>query len=133
MRIGSKLLSLREDRKLNQAQMSDLLGVSTSVYARLERNETSAELDQLLYFSKKLQIPVQEFLPDTLTISSNNHKNQNGHIGLVMGNIYNYSDKDNLRSDLEKLEQENNFLKDKILSLQTEIENLKRIILLLEK
>lgn len=124
MKIGNRLLTAREDRQLSQTEMADLLGVSTSTYARIERNESSIELDQITNFSKILNIPIQEFLPDTITI---NNDNQNGHIGLVMGNIYNYSYSDQeLKFQLESQATEIKFLK-------TEIENLKEIIKLLKE
>jgi hypothetical protein len=59
-----------------------------------------------------------------------NGTNQNGQIGLVIGNVYRYSDKDSMQ-EIEKLQlqltskdQENTFLKEKITSQATEIENL---------
>lgn len=131
LRIGNRLLSAREDRKFNQAEMAELLNISTSTYARLERNETSLEMDQLVNFSKTLQIPVQDFLPESFSISSNNHQNQNGHIGLVIGNIYNYADKDEIAKELGNKNQEIEHLQEKIMLLEREIEHLKEINALL--
>lgn len=122
MKVGNRLLLARQDRKLNQAEMADLLGVTPATYSRLERNETSIGLEQVLNFSHKLQIPIQEFLPETVSINNNHH--QNGHIGLFMGNIYNYSDQ-KIAKELE--------LKDKeITYLKREVENLKEMIELLK-
>jgi transcriptional regulator with XRE-family HTH domain len=101
IRIGSRLFSAREDRKINQTEMAELLGVSVSTYSRLERNESSVDLVQLTKFSESLNIPIQDFLPETLSINSNHH--QNGHYGVVMGNIYNYSDKE-LINENQKLQ-----------------------------
>ncbi len=121
MKIGTRLLTARNDRKLNQAEMADLLGLAPSTYSRIERNEGSATLEQILDFSQKLSIPIQDFLPETISINSSN---QNGNIGLVMGTINYYGD--------QALAQENAFLKEKIQSQQTEIENLKEINALLK-
>lgn len=63
MKVGSRLYNERNERKLNQAEMAELLGVSTSAYARLERGETSAEMEQLAFFAKKLDIPFNDLLP----------------------------------------------------------------------
>jgi len=121
MKIGNRLLTERQGRKINQAEMAELLGLSSSSYSRIERNEGSVDLEQIIDFSQKLNIPIQDFLPDTLSINSNNnHQNQNGHIGLVMGNIYNYSDKD--------LAQENTFLKEKNSLLEKRIADLERLL-----
>ena len=121
MKIGTRLLTARNDRKLNQAEMADLLGLAPSTYSRIERNEGSATLEQVLDFSQKLDVPIQDFLPETISINSSN---QNGNIGLVMGTINYYGD--------QALAQENAFLKEKIQSQQTEIENLKEINALLK-
>lgn len=110
MKIGNRLLLAREERKINQAEMADILGVSPPTYSRLERNETSIELAQVLRFADILNIPVQDFLPETITL--NNTKTQNGQ-GLVLGNIYNYyySDQE-LHKENEVLNQKNH-LQDK--------------------
>jgi len=130
MRIGTRLLSAREERKLNQAEMSDLLGVSPSTYSRLERNETSVELEQVVQYSKILQIPIQEFLPDTLSVNNSNHEyNQNAQ-GLVLGSIYNYnySDKETILKEMAFKDKEIEFLKEKITLLEGKISDLEQII-----
>ncbi|SFF31888.1 helix-turn-helix domain-containing protein [Thermoflexibacter ruber] len=121
IKIGNKLMWEREERRLNQTEMANLLGLSQSAYSRLERNETSIEIEQIVNFAKKLQVPIQEFLPETFAIHSNN---DNGQVGFVIGNYYNYSDKE--------LAQENQFLKEKIQLLEGEIKNLKEMLNLLK-
>lgn len=115
MKIGHKLITARTARNFNQAEMSDLLGIATTTYSRLERNETSIDLEDLMAIAEKLEMPIQDFLPETITINSNN---QQGNIGLVIGNIYYYTDKDSLIKDLEHRlalkEQENKHLQEKI-------------------
>ena len=112
----------REERKLNQTEMAVLLGMSQSAYSRLERNEVSVEIEEIVNFSKKLQVPVQEFLPETFAIHNSN--NQNAQVGFIIGNFYSYGDKE--------LAQENAHLKEKVQSLETEIGNLKTIIALMK-
>lgn len=123
LKVGNRLFKAREDRKFNQAEMADLLSLSASAYARLERDETAADLEQLMQFSKKLQIPIQDFLPETFSINNNN-QNGHSHVGLLIGNIYNYSDKESNKI-IEEKDKEILFLKEKI-------ENLEKIISLLE-
>jgi transcriptional regulator with XRE-family HTH domain len=114
-KIGTRLFSVREERKLNQLEMADLLGVSPSTYSRLERNETSVDIEQVVNFSKILQVPIQEFLPETMAI---NNTNQEGQVGFLIGNFYHYSTQNELVKDLEnKLllkDQELAFLREKI-------------------
>ena len=131
LKVGEKLYAIRDKQNKNQAEMAELLGLSISAYQRVERNETFVTYEQLLSFAKTLEIPIQEFLPDTITL--NNTNNQNGQGGMILGNIYNnynYSGEETtkqLQVDLTTSLQEVNFLKEKITSLQTEIENLKEI------
>jgi transcriptional regulator with XRE-family HTH domain len=127
MRIGTKLLTVREDRKMSQAQMADLLGVSAPTYSRLERNETSIDLEQVVNFSKLLQVPIQEFLPETITINGTNH---NGQIGLVIGTVNHYSEKDTFH-EIEKLRLELSHKDEKIAALTSKIADLEKINTLL--
>jgi transcriptional regulator with XRE-family HTH domain len=137
MRIGNRLMTAREERKLSQAEMADLLNVSSSTYSRLERNESAVDLEQIVGFSKTLQIPIQEFLPDTFSINSSSQQNQNSHIGLVIGNVTHYSNRDelikNLETKVEAKDQENQFLKEKISLLETTITDLRNTVAVLQK
>jgi transcriptional regulator with XRE-family HTH domain len=134
MKVGTRLFTAREDRKLTQAEMADLLGVSSSTYARIERNETTADLEQISGFAKILQIPIQEFLPDTICVTNSSHQNNQNAQGLVLGNIYNYnySDKDKEQALLLK-DQEVSFLKEKITLLETSLTDLRNTVTLLQK
>ncbi len=41
MKVGQRLFTAREERKLTQAEMAEMLNVSPSTYARIERNVLS--------------------------------------------------------------------------------------------
>lgn len=127
MKIGNRLLIARQDRQLNQAEMADLLGISSATYSRLERNDTSIDIDQMVDFANKLEIPIQDFLPETISINNNNQDGHSSHIGLVIGDINHYSDKE-MRQTLALKEQEISFLKKENSLLANEIDNLKKII-----
>ena len=123
MKIGQRLATERANRKLNQAEMADLLEVPPATYSRIERGETSVEIEEVLRFSKKLNVPIQEFLPETISINNTNNDG-NSHIGLVIGDINHYSDKENLHTielkdkEIEFLKRENQLLQDKIQHLE---------------
>ena len=72
MQIGYKIKKIRDDRKFSQSEMAELLGISQSAYSRLERDETPVVLNELVRYAKTLNVPIQEFLPDTLNIQSVN-------------------------------------------------------------
>lgn len=84
LQIGTKLHAIRDERRLTQEEMGELLHMSTSAYARLERNETRVDVEDLQKFSKTLNIPMHEFLPDTFSIHNTNH----GQASVVFGNVY---------------------------------------------
>lgn len=115
IKLSSKLLSIREQRRLSQTEMAELLSLSTSAYQRLERGETSCDMQQLVKFSEVLQVPIQDLLPDTVTL--NNHNEGKGP-GVIFGNyivnIYNDTDIKNEIQDLKKIIQllTSNFKKD---------------------
>ena len=129
IKVGNKLMTIREERKINQAEMADLLGLSQSAYGRIERNETSPDIDQLVEFSKKLNVPIQDFLPDTFSI----HNNHNGgQAGIIFGTFNYYTEKN---AEILKLENENksqlleiSFLKQQINILQTHNELLDSLL-----
>jgi transcriptional regulator with XRE-family HTH domain len=87
LRLGQRLLTIRNDRQLTQAEMSDLIGVSQSAYSRIERNESSVDIEDVMRFSKILQVPVQEFLPETMSIHYENHQGQGGP-NLIFGDYH---------------------------------------------
>lgn len=126
MKVGNKLFSTREERKLTQNEMADLLGLSSSAYSRLERNQVSVEMEEVVNFAKILDVPFQDFLPDHLTI--NNSHNDNAQVGFIIGNYYSYGSEANekLAKEVEILTEKNEMLEGKIKDLEQIIELLKK-------
>lgn len=126
MKVGNKLFSTREERKLTQNEMADLLGLSSSAYSRLERNQVSVEVEQIVNFAKVLDVPIQDFLPEIFSIT--NRDNDNGHVGVLIGNFYNYGSEANekLAKEVEVLTEKNEMLEGKIKDLEQIIELLKK-------
>jgi len=114
---------------MNQDDFANLLGVSTSAYARMERNETSPDLSQILRWSEILNVPVQEFLPENITFQANN---ENGNVGIVLGNVNYYTEKTEVMKELEtenqRLRQEIRFLEEKNTLLQNQVDDYRRIM-----
>ena len=126
IKVGNTLNKAKEERKLTQTQteMAELLDVSTSTYSRLERNETSTALEQAVNFTNILQLPIQDFLPDTMSINHTN--NQNGQVGFVIGNYYSYGND-------QETAKKNQELEEKVKLLETRIKDLEEIIVLMKK
>ncbi len=112
LNISNKLLKIRDERKLSQAEMADILGLSTSSLARLERGDATVHFEDLSRYATILNVPIHEFLPDTMTIHNAHNSQQSG---LIFGNIYNYYDRTEYTKELElkikTLENENLLLK----------------------
>ena len=114
LRIGSKLLSIRDERRLSQEEMAELLSLSTSTYARIERNETSVEFEKLTSIAEALQVPIHELLPETIAITSKIDNSGYGG-GVIFGNQYFYtSETDRVKEllrEIAALKEENQSLK----------------------
>lgn len=127
LKVGNKFVAIREEKRLNQDEMAELLGISTSAYARMERNEVSPDIEQLVKYSQKLEVPIQEFLPDTVSIT--NRQNM-GQAGILFGNLYYYADVNqqtlHLSKDISNLENENRLLKEQIELLKNQINILEK-------
>jgi transcriptional regulator with XRE-family HTH domain len=62
--IASKIRDLREIREFTQAEMANLLNISTSAYGKLERGETSLLVCRLEEIAKALAVPILYFFSD---------------------------------------------------------------------
>ncbi len=121
MDIGTKIKKIRTKKGYSQLYMANKLGITTKTYSSLETQKNKIDAEKIQQIAKVLEIDWLELLKDDDKITQINGDNSNNnHL-----NIYT-SDKD-LAHALEKSQQEVSFLKEKITSLQTEIENLKEI------
>jgi transcriptional regulator with XRE-family HTH domain len=116
-RIGQHLLDIREQRNMTQAEMAHLLDVPLATYSRYERNESSVEYSKMVSFADKLKVPIQELLPDTVTINNSN-SGQGGSI--VFGNQIVYVGDSVVN---QSLAQENKSLKDELALLKQQMQN----------
>lgn len=71
LKIGEKLLAIRQERQLSQEEMAELLAVSQSTYSRIEKSETSLEFDRVMQFAQALQVHFSELLPDVINMNNN--------------------------------------------------------------
>ncbi|TAG54096.1 MAG: XRE family transcriptional regulator [Cytophagales bacterium] len=131
LKIGTKLCSIRDERRLNQAEMADLMGISPSTYARIERNESSPSIEELAKYAFALDVPLHEFLPDTVSVKNSNNSGQAG-AGILFGNLYYYANNDELTKDLSNeiklLKSENSSYKEQNILLLRQIELLEELL-----
>jgi len=125
MNIGDKIRELRVRKGFSQENMADLLDMTVTGYAKIEQNKTpNISLKRLGEIAEKLDTNVFELLSlGEKNIYYVNHVQDSNYSGLILQQTNN--------SD-QLLAQENAFLKEKIQDQQTEIQNLKKIIALLE-
>ena len=105
LKLGHKLLSIRDERRLSQNEMAELLGLSTSAYSRLERNESTVEYEKLIQYSEALGVPIHELLPDSIAINSRINNSGLGG-GVIFGNQYFYTNEtDRVKELLKEIEE----------------------------
>lgn len=124
-KVGNRLLEARERNQKSQAEFAEVLGMSTAAYARLERGETYVDLSQLARIADTLAIPIQEFLPDTLSFHNNQHHGQGG---VVFGDfVFNQYTNPNeqffqQQSEIERLRLEKHHLENWVAHLKAQIQ-----------
>ena len=119
--LGVKIRSYRGLKGYSQENMADLLGISPTAYAKIERGETDVNFSRIEQIANVLQTNVYELitLGEKTLVYFSNGDNSN--------NINSYGTNDQqIAIELEKKKIENE-------ALRQEIEHLKKIIRLLEK
>jgi len=110
-KIGDKLLGIRENRRLSQVEMAELLDIPSTTYARYERNESNIDFERIVHFANKLNVPVQELYPETMSITNNNNNSGQGG-GVIFGNQYFYFSENEtiqaLKKEIEELKKKLN-------------------------
>jgi transcriptional regulator with XRE-family HTH domain len=101
--VGNRLLAIREERKLTQQEMAELLSMSLSSYARLEKNQVSPSIEEMMRYSQNLNVPFQDLLPDSITINNKSENQSGGVVFLsVASNTNNYYGTDSILSEKDK-------------------------------
>jgi len=133
LNIGHKLLAIRTEKEISQAEMAHLLEIPDATYSRYERNETQVSYDKIAKFAEILKIPLQELLPENMSVqSNNNHHSGQGSGALILGNQYQYIYMgDNvaysqIAKEKEDLSKENQELKEKLNALEQKLEEILR-------
>ena len=120
LHIGNKLSTVRQDKKMTQIEMAELLKIPESTYARYERNESQVAYQKIATFVELLNVLVQELLPETFSITNNNHNAGQGG-GVIFGNQYFYLED---KVSNQALANENQELREKLALLEKKIDEL---------
>lgn len=60
--VKNRLKDLRHDRRMNQVEFAEFLGVGRSLYNRWENQHVQPELEKVLKIASKLGVPVEEIV-----------------------------------------------------------------------
>lgn len=124
MTLGDKIRTVRKMKGLSQENLAEMLSISSTAYAKIERNETNpsnTRIDQIAKALNMQRTELQNF-GENGVFYLNESNNNNTH-SIFLANSSNLSE---MIIVVTRLEAENNGLKN-------ENEQLKKIILLLEE
>ncbi|URL06790.1 helix-turn-helix domain-containing protein [Avibacterium sp. 21-595] len=128
--VRQKIRDIREDKKITQATMAELLHMSEGGYAKIERGETDLKIDRLANIAQILGVEMVDLIPfgDGPIIFNHSHDNStnSSHFNLALGEPALQNEITHLNHIIE--------MKNEILaSREREIEGLKTQIVALEK
>ena len=92
--LGTKLRKLRDDKKMSQSEIANMLGVSQSAYNKWEADQAKPSSDNLLKISDFHEVEIKDLLEDTNGIISNNIFKDSS----VSHHIFNYAQTVNMQS-----------------------------------
>jgi transcriptional regulator with XRE-family HTH domain len=71
--IGTKIRTIREQKKLKQLDVAVRLGIEQSTYAKIENNQISITTERLLLIAEIFEVPITDLLPNLNNSSSTNN------------------------------------------------------------
>ncbi|AZI39046.1 helix-turn-helix domain-containing protein [Epilithonimonas vandammei] len=81
--LGTKLRKLRDDKKMSQSQIEDMLGISQSAYNKWEADQTKPNIDNLVKLAELHETDIYDLLGEKSIIQNNNDK----AIGNIQGSV----------------------------------------------
>ena len=87
--LGTKLLNLRQQHRLSQTEIADILDVSQNAYNKWESDKCKPSADNLLKLSQYYKIDIIELLDDNekISLSNNDIKGENNIIANTIPTI----------------------------------------------
>ncbi|KXH83034.1 helix-turn-helix domain-containing protein [Chryseobacterium kwangjuense] len=81
--LGTKLRKLRDDKKMSQSEIANMLGVSQSAYNKWEADQARPNTDNLVKIAELHETSIYELLDEKSIIQNNADK----AIGNIQGNV----------------------------------------------
>ena len=87
--LGTKLINLRQQRRLSQTEVADSIQVSQNAYSKWEADKCKPSADNLLKLSQYYDIDIFELLNDNekISLSNNEIKGENNIIANTIPTI----------------------------------------------
>ncbi len=120
MTIGEKITFFRKRLNVSQEEMADRVGMTPQGYGKIERDETDVPHSRLNLICSALNTSLED-------LAAYGERSVSNNTNSLIGNNSTYQ----IYSD-KILAQENEFLKDKILLLESKIKDLEEIITLMK-
>lgn len=81
--LGTKLRKLRDNKKMSQSEIADLLGVSQSAYNKWEADQARPNTDNLVRIADLHETSIYDLLDEKSIVQNNADK----AIGNIQGNV----------------------------------------------
>lgn len=129
MKIGNKILKIRELKNISPKDMADRLNITTSGYQKIERDEVSINMERLEEISSIFEMRPEDVLTFDEKVVFNNYNGTNyNHHNVGTSNIHYVSE------EMKKLYEENARLQEeRSTALKEMVELQKSLIARLEK
>lgn len=127
MAIHDKIRLMRELHQFSQEEMADKMHMSPSGYAKIERGETKLQYDKLIQIAQIFNINPADLVDSEKSVIF--YMNDNGDH--TSANYY--CNNESLAFEIEKLKVQLNYKDELLIQKEKEIQNLNKIISLLEK
>ena len=105
--IGDKIQKIRELKNFTQEFMAQSLGVSTTAYGKIERNETEMSLTKLERIAKILEMDFRKILDFDEKMIFNIENGNNAAIGSINAVYHNEKFVEHLQQEVIYLREEN--------------------------
>lgn len=137
--IRQNIKKIREQKNLTQAEVAELVGLSVTGYAKIERGETGLDAKRLYQIAQVLEVGLWDLVPNTANDgavvfnNSNDNFSNSTNFSLSFGNPALEAEIAQLRTTLDFKDNLLEAREREIESLKSQIVTLQKLVAALEK
>lgn len=137
--IRQNIKKIREQKNLTQAEVAELVGLSVTGYAKIERGETGLDAKRLYQIAQALEVGLYDLVPNTANDgavvfnNSNDNFSNSTNFSLSFGNPALEAEIAQLRLSLDCKDELLDAREREIESLKSQIVTLQKLVAALEK